>query len=223
MTIPSYMVIPVAEDIPAEWVALAEPFSVATRAIRRGRLLSGERVVVLGGGTIGLAVLQVARATGARTVILVDRIPFRREKALELGAVDAIDATGDLVDVLRNRFDGGPDLIFDCTGSNRTPELAVLSVRMGGRVVQVGLPTSRGELDFTQLALREVELIGTVGHVYDEDYRSAVDLIASGRVNAQSLITHRLSLQDAVPRGLAFLAKGNSTETLKILISPKGL
>lgn len=223
MTVPSYMVVPVTEDIPAEWVALAEPFSVATRAVRRGRLARDENVVVLGGGTIGLAVLQVARVAGARKLILVDTIPFRRAKALELGAHKAIDTGENILERLRGECHGGPDVIFDCTGSNRTPGLAVNAVRLGGRVVQVGLPTSPGELDFLQLALREVELIGTVGHVYDEDYRLAVQLIASGQVNAQSLITHRLSLGEAVPRGLTLLAQKNIGDALKIVITPKNL
>jgi (R,R)-butanediol dehydrogenase/meso-butanediol dehydrogenase/diacetyl reductase len=215
------MAIPVREETPAEWIALAEPFSVATRAVRRGRLTSGETAVVLGAGTIGLAVLQVARVAGARAVIVVDKIPFRREKAIELGADAAIDAGDDLVEVLLDRSGGGPDVIFDCTGSNRTPALAILAVRLGGRVVQVGLPTSPGEMDYLQLVLREVELIGTVGHVYDEDYRLAVDLIASRKVDAEHLITHRLLLADAVSRGLEFLAQKNCGDTLKIVITPK--
>jgi (R,R)-butanediol dehydrogenase / meso-butanediol dehydrogenase / diacetyl reductase len=223
MTVPAYMVVPVAEDVPAEWIALAEPFSVATRAVKRGRLARGETVVVLGGGTIGLAVLQVARVMGARTVVVVDTVSFRRERALELGADSAIDAGDDLVETLRDTSNGGPDVIFDCTGSHRTPGLAILAVRLGGRVVQVGLPTSPGELDYLQLALREVELIGTIGHVYDEDYRLAVELIASRKVNAERLITHRVSLDDAVPRGLAFLAGKERADTLKIVIAPKGV
>jgi (R,R)-butanediol dehydrogenase / meso-butanediol dehydrogenase / diacetyl reductase len=220
MTIPSYMVIPVLANIPAEWVALAEPFSVATRAVRRARLTVGENVAILGGGTIGLAVLQVARAAGARKMILVDKVQFRRQKAEALGADAAIDGSADTVEALREKCNGGPDVIFDCTGSNITPGMAILAVRFGGRVLQVGLPTSPGALDFTQLALREVELIGTVGHVYDEDYRLAVDLISSGQVSVQNLITHRLSLENAVLGGLDFLAHGNSSDALKILISP---
>ena len=223
MTVPSYMAIPVREETPAEWVALAEPFSVATRAVRRGRLTRGETVIVLGAGTIGLAVLQVARVAGAREVIVVDTIPFRRGKAMELGADAAIDSGDHLVEQLRDQSGGGPDVIFDCTGSNRTPGLAILAVRLGGRVVQIGLPASPGEMDYFQLALREVELIGTVGHVYDEDYRLAVDLIASRKVDAKHLITHRLALGDAVSHGLEFLAQKNCGDTLKIIITPKSV
>jgi (R,R)-butanediol dehydrogenase/meso-butanediol dehydrogenase/diacetyl reductase len=221
MTVPAYMVVPVSEDIPAEWVALAEPFSVATRAVRRGRLAQGENAVVLGGGTIGLAVLQVALVAGARSVVLVETNGFRRERALRLGADEVIDPDEDLLERLCHKWNGGPDVVFDCTGSNQTPGLAVLAVRRGGRVVQVGLPPLAGELNFMQLALREVELIGTVGHIYDEDYRLAVNLIASQQVDAKSLITHRLSLDEAVSRGLVFLAEQSNAETLKIVITPK--
>jgi threonine dehydrogenase-like Zn-dependent dehydrogenase len=78
-------------------------------------------------------------------------------------------------------------------------------------------------LDYLQLALREVELIGTIGHIYDEDYRLAVELIASRQVDAEHLITRRLSLADAVSRGLEFLARKNCEDTLKIVITPKNI
>jgi (R,R)-butanediol dehydrogenase/meso-butanediol dehydrogenase/diacetyl reductase len=220
MTVPAYMAAPVPDEIPAEWVALAETFSVATRAVRRGRLAPGESAVVFGAGPVGLAVLQVARAAGARAVTVVDLNRFRRRKALDLGAEEVLDFSENLVEILRDQEEGGPDVIFDCTGSNRTPGSAILAVRPGGRVVQVGLPPVPGQLDLLQLALREVQLIGSVGHVYDEDYRKAVELIVSKRVNAEQLISHRLSLEDAVPRGLALLASPNGAEALKIIIAP---
>ncbi len=104
MTVPTYMVIPVSRDIAPEWVALAEPFSVATRAIRRGRALSAEKVLLFwDGGTIGLAVLQVARVTGARNVVLVDKIPFRRERRLSnWERTTRLTQTDDIVKVLRD-------------------------------------------------------------------------------------------------------------------------
>jgi (R,R)-butanediol dehydrogenase/meso-butanediol dehydrogenase/diacetyl reductase len=220
MTVPAYMAAPVADDIPSEWIALAETFSVATRAVRRGRLAAGESAVVFGAGAVGLAVLQVAMATGGESVTVVDPNPMRRQKAQELGASATIDSK-DIVEALVEHGKDGPDVIFDCTGTNTTPGIAVLAVRPGGRVVQVGLPPVPGTLDFLQLALREVELIGCVGHVYDEDYRSAVDLIVSKRVNPQPLITHHLSLGEAVPNGLALLASPQGASAIKIIVTPR--
>ncbi len=221
MTVPAYMAAPVSEDTPAEWIALAETFSVAVRAVRRGRLSPGESAVVLGAGPVGLAILQVANATDAASVMVVDPNPLRRKKAQELGASSTIDASGGIVEALLEQGKGGPDVAFDCTGSNTTPGIAVGAVRPGGRVVQVGLPPLPGTLDFLQLALREVELIGCIGHVYDEDYRKAVELIVTRRVNPQPLITHRLPLAEAVPRGLALLATPEGFNALKIIITPR--
>ena len=221
MTVPAYMAIPVPESIPAEQIALAETFSVATRAVRRGRLAEGETAAVFGAGAVGLAVLQVALAAGAQRVTVIDPIAARRSKALQLGADKVLDATENVVAILHELEHGGPDLVFDCTGSSKTPGLAVLSVRPGGRVLQLGLPPLPCEVNLLQLAVREVELLGCIGHVYDQDYRKAIELIVAGRVNAEALITHRLPLKEAVPCGLQALANSSLKEAIKVLISPR--
>lgn len=218
LTVPASMVIPVPKEIPSDSLALAEPFSVAVRAIRRARLRMGERVVVIGGGTIGLAVLQVARAAGSGDVVLVEPLAFRREKAFSLGASDVAASCDDLK--------GGSiptmaDVIIDCTGSVSTPSQAISLVKPGGRIVLVGLPVEDGKIDYLGMVLREVEMIGSLGHVYDEDFKAAVDLICSERVDAHSLITHRVPLEQAVTDGLALLAHGDRSDALKILISAR--
>jgi len=220
MTVPSYMALPVSREVPSEWVSLAEPVSVAVRAARRGRLARGENVAVLGGGTLGLAVLQVARGLGARYITVVEGIPFRRQIASVLGADRVISPDSTLTGQLREACQGRPDIIFDCTGSNESPAAAIEAVRLGGRVVLVGLPAKPTEFVFMQIALREVELIGTLGHIFDEDYSTALDLITSEQVNVEKLITHRLSLRDAVPKGLAALAENAVEDVLKIVITP---
>jgi (R,R)-butanediol dehydrogenase/meso-butanediol dehydrogenase/diacetyl reductase len=217
MTVPARMVIPAPRDIPADELALAEPFSVAVRAVRRSRLRVGERVTVLGGGTIGLTVLQVALASGAGAATLVEPMAFRRARALAMGAAAVVESCEDL---LLGAADELADVVVDCTGSAVTPSLATRLVRPGGRVVLVGLPVDEGKIDYLSLVLREVELIGSVGHVYDEDFRAAVDLICSGRVDAASLITHRVPIERAVTDGIALLADGDRSEMLKILIRP---
>jgi (R,R)-butanediol dehydrogenase/meso-butanediol dehydrogenase/diacetyl reductase len=219
LTVPASMAIPAPADIGSDTLALAEPFSVAVRAIRRSRLRLGERVTVLGGGTIGLAVMQVARAAGSGDVIVVEPVPFRRTRALALGATAVVESCEDLL------LGGGTgdlaDIVIDCTGSAVTPQQATAMTRPGGRVVLVGLPVDEGKINYLDLVLREVELIGSAGHVYDEDFKAAVDLICSGRVDADQLITHRVSIDRAVTDGIALLADGDHGEALKVLISPR--
>jgi (R,R)-butanediol dehydrogenase/meso-butanediol dehydrogenase/diacetyl reductase len=91
--------------------------------------------------------------------------------------------------------------------------------RRSGRIVLVGLPAHPGTIDFAALATAEKEVIGSLSHVYDEDFAAAVDLLADGRVRVDALITHRLSLEDVVVQGLDRLAAGDAT-ALKVLVRP---
>ena len=219
ITVPSGMVVPALEDVAPDELALAEPFAVAARAVRQGRLVEGETALVIGAGTIGLCVLQVLRARGAASVLMVDPVPFRRDLAKRLGASAAVAAMPpDIADAAEAER---VDLIFDCTGSEATIGEALPALRTGGRCVLVGLPPRPSTLDLLPLVLREYHLIGTVGHVADVDARAAVDLICSRRVRARELITHRLPLEDGVDKGIAFLAGPDRGDALKILISPK--
>ena len=220
VTVAASTCVRVPDGVPDDAAALAEPVSVAVRALRRGRLSLGERVVVLGAGTIGLLAVQVARAAGAAEVMAVDPVASRRAAALHLGATAALEPGDDLCDRLRDREGVGPDLAVDATGRPEGPAVAATVVRQGGRAVVVALPTGRTTLDALRLVLSEVELIGSLSHVYDEDFRAAVALIADGRIDVRSLITDRIPLSAAVDRGLHRLLSPERGDVLKILVGP---
>ncbi|HEX5415802.1 MAG TPA: alcohol dehydrogenase catalytic domain-containing protein, partial [Chloroflexota bacterium] len=90
VAVPNYALHPVPDELTDEEVALAEPVSVAIHAVRRLRLQAGDSVCIVGGGVIGLSIMQAARACGARSVGVVEPIPERRSLALELGADFAV-------------------------------------------------------------------------------------------------------------------------------------
>lgn len=124
------------------------------------------------------------------------------------------------VEVLQDGVNGpGPDLVVECAGRGESMTSAMAGVRCGGRVVVVGLPAHPGELDFTALAGAEKEVIGSLSHVYDEDFAAALDLLADGRVRVGALITHRLHLDEVVTEGFERLAS-HDTSAIKILIHP---
>ena len=220
LTVPAHLVVPASAEVASDELALAEPLSVAVRALRRGRLQPEDRVAVLGGGTIGLAVLQVARALGTSRVAVVDPLPFRRDMATRLGAAAAMSPDEDVAEALPDPEGLGPDLVVDCTGIPDGPAAAVSLARPGGRVVLVGISPSATRFDFNSVVLREIDVIGSLSHVYDEDFASAVELISTGRVDTASMITHRVPLERAVEDGIAFLAGLHRSEALKILIRP---
>jgi (R,R)-butanediol dehydrogenase / meso-butanediol dehydrogenase / diacetyl reductase len=222
LTVPSYTVVR-AVNASTQALALAEPLSVAVRALRRGRLQAGERLVVLGAGTIGLSVLQAAKAGGCGQVLVVDPIEMRRELALRLGAATALGPDDDVIAALASSFEEGADLVLECSGRPGTPRLATRLARAGGRVVLVGLPATAEPFKWLQVVLREIEVIGSVGHVYDEDFVDAVRMIDEGVVDPTPLVTHRLPLERAVTDGIAPLASGERTDAIKVLISPSAV
>jgi (R,R)-butanediol dehydrogenase/meso-butanediol dehydrogenase/diacetyl reductase len=203
--------------------AMAEPLSVAVRAVRRGRMLAGETVAVFGGGTIGLFCLQVARAAGAAEVFVVEPLPNRRSLALQLGASAVIDPRQeDVVATLRRHTRSlGPDLVLEASGAAAVTPVAIEAARKGGRIVLVGLPVAPSTFNFFQVVATEKEIIGSLSHVYDEDYATAIRWLGDGRVLAEPLISARVPLANLLKDGLDRLEQRPS-ETLKVIIQPHG-
>jgi (R,R)-butanediol dehydrogenase/meso-butanediol dehydrogenase/diacetyl reductase len=212
MTVPAQMAIPATADIASDLLALAEPFSVAVRAARRGRIGRGDRVGVLGAGTIGLAVLQVAKQLGAAEVVVADPTPHRRTVAAALGSGVVASAS---------ELEAAYDVVVDCTGRTEAVGAGLAALRRGGTLVVVGIPPATAELDVRRIVLEELTVTGSIGHVWDEDFATAVDLVCTGVVDAGALITHRLPLDRAVDEGFALLADRGDQAALKILVSPR--
>ncbi|MCB1005668.1 MAG: alcohol dehydrogenase catalytic domain-containing protein, partial [Acidimicrobiales bacterium] len=138
--VPVKMAISIPNGLSDDHAAMAEPLSVAVRAVRRGRLAPGERVAIFGGGTIGLFCLQVARAAGAGEVFVVEPLANRRALAQQLGASAVLDPTQvDVEGALRQLTRRvGPDLVLEASGSAPVMPLAIQAGRKGGRIVLVG-------------------------------------------------------------------------------------
>jgi (R,R)-butanediol dehydrogenase/meso-butanediol dehydrogenase/diacetyl reductase len=220
---PSYMCFKYPSTLPDDHAALAEPASVAVRAVRRSRLAEGETVAIIGAGTIGLLTLQVAKAMGAQSVTVVDPAENRRAIAVGLGAAAGVDpGADDPVSALHALTGGlGADVVFECAGNVQTMEMSPLLARKQGRVVLVGLHDAPVMMSLLPVVTGEKEIIGSFSHVYDEDFAPAVELLSSGRITAEPLITARISLDNLVLRGLDELSASKSRH-LKILVSPWG-
>ncbi|HXF63228.1 MAG TPA: 2,3-butanediol dehydrogenase [Caldilineaceae bacterium] len=219
--LPVSMAVKMPDGLSFDHAALAEPLAVAVRAVRRGRLLAGETVAVFGAGAIGLFCLQVARAAGAGEVFVVEPLPNRRALALELGASAAVNPLiTDPVAALREWTRGiGPDLVLEASGSTPVTPVAIEAARKGGRIVLVGLPVAPTSFNFFHLVATEKELLGSLSHVYDEDYYTAIRWLGDGRVLAEPLISARVPLRNLVKDGLERLEQ-RAAETLKVIIHP---
>lgn len=220
-TLPEKMAIALPNGLSYDHAALAEPLSVAVRAIRKGRLRVGERVAVFGGGTIGQFCVQAARAAGAGEVFLVEPLAARRGLGLSFGAAAAIDPLAEKAEESLRRLCGGigPDLVVEASGNANAVAAAIHAARKGGRIVLVGLPVRQTAFNFFDLVATEKEVIGCLSHIYDEDYAAAVRWLGDGRVLAEPLISARLPLDALVSEGLHRL-ENRPNETLKVIIRP---
>lgn len=181
--------------------ALVEPTTVAVHGVRRSGASLGDSVAVIGCGTVGLLTLQVLKSLSAR-VIAVDVRPESLEMASRLGADETVDASaGDAGETLRDLTGGiGPDIVMETAGAANTPVDAIGWVRRRGRVVLVGIYSATPQFDFNSIVGFEREVIGSVA-ADPEDYRTAISLIAAGRVDVKPLITATVPLERVIPDG----------------------
>ena len=219
MVWPASQVVSLPESVSSEEAALVEPASVAMHAVRRSRLQPGERVAVLGVGTVGILAMQVAKAMGG-TVFAVDRRPMSLDVAKALGADATISSEdADVAQALAELTDGvGPDVVIDAAGGRDTPALAAQWVRRGGRVLLVAIYTAKAEIDFNSVVARETEIIGSLAY-QQRDVEEVVRLISSGALKTSPLISDRIGLDEVIDKGFARMM-APAKDVFRILVSP---
>lgn len=210
--------VPVPPDLEADVAALAEPTSVAVRALRKVPAPIGSSLLVIGAGTIGLLVVQVARESGMSNIIVTDPNPKRLELALALGADFAFEPDGIEECLLEATAGIGPDVVIECSGVPGLAKQAIHLARRGGVAVLVGLHGKEEPFDLLDTVLGEKHIIGSAAHLWDEDVASAVNLLSRGKVRGRPLLTTHISLEEVV-EGFSIL-EASSPEVLKILVTP---
>ncbi len=196
--------------------ALVEPTSIAVHAVRRSGLQEGESVMIVGAGPIGLLILAVARVYGAGAVYCTDLNQGRLDIASYLGATGALDVGGLGADEILERTDpSGFDVTFEAVGTSGTLETAMRAVRPGGRVVAVGVHISE-RIQFNMMLAQSKE--STVIPIYlgRNAFPEAVELLGSGRIDGDRLISHRFPLAGAA-EGMETALDAN-TGAVKVMI-----
>ena len=194
----------VPRGLPAEVAALSEPLACCVKGIEDTGVKAGETVVVLGLGPIGLMMVALAAARGAR-VLAVGRRAARLAAAAAMGAAQTLDeaACDDLSDTIADLTDGrGADRVVECVGLPSAWEQAISLTRRGG-VCNLfgGCPAgSEVSIDCTRLHYDELTLLGSFHHT-PRHIKEALDLLATGAIPADQLINDRIGLAD-VPDAL---------------------
>lgn len=185
----------VPDEMSDERAALVEPVSVAVHAARRAGIVPGERVLITGAGPIGILCAQVVKAFGAVEVVISDPIANRREFALRHGADRALDPAVDGLQDYAEYFDA----YLDASGAARAILPAFPAIRRGGRAVLVGMGGEELNVPIALLQHREITLTGTFRYV--NTWPTAIELLTTGRVHADELVTARYGL-DGVDEAL---------------------
>lgn len=206
----AYALVP--EQLPAEQATLASLGAVALHGVRCARVSLGDSVVVLGLGLVGLLAAQLAQVAGTRPVLMADVAAERRAVAEALGIGMVLDAgdKGFVRAALAALRTPGARAVLDSTGSPRAIATALLLAARGGRVVLLGSPHGRVELDlYSDVHARGVSMIGAHGSTMPAmalpgnpwtltaNVRLIVDLLADGTLRADLLISQRSSYLDA--------------------------
>ena len=201
--------------------SVSEPLACVINGQELARVGKGDDVVVLGAGPIGCLHVRMARANGAARVFLVDVNPARLEQAALVARPDAAFGGGaddPLAGVLDLTDGRGVDVAITATAAGAAQEQALLMLARRGRLSLFGgLPKDRPTitLDSNLVHYRELTLVGANGSSPAHNAR-ALELIATGVVPVDDLITHRLPL-DAVVEGIDIVARG---EAIKVTIEP---
>ncbi|GAS87247.1 zinc-dependent alcohol dehydrogenase [Mycolicibacterium brisbanense] len=197
---------------------LIEPLATPVHTVRRAAAavgdLAGRPVVVLGAGPIGLFALLGARHAGAR-VIVADLLESKRARAERLGAIGTFDPTApDAVDTALRLMGGPAAVVIDCVSRESSVAQAVDLVDKGGAVMIVGVAEGATPVPLGLIQDRELALIGNLMYVR-EDFLAAVDLLASGAVPVDEIISAEFDLADAAA---AFTASADA-ENVKVLVT----
>lgn len=219
VNVPAYTLYKLPPEISYEIGALVEPIAVGVHAVRRGNLLEGDTVAILGAGTIGLVTLQAAKAAGASKIFSIEMAKARKEFAEKLGATAVIDPSKtDPIEEVRRLTGGlGVDVAFECIGNDKTGPQTAQLIRKGGKAVIVGIFEKPSQLHFNELVFNEKEIVGSLA--YYGEFDTAISLLADGRIVGEPLITGKIKLDDIVEKGFEELI-AHKESNIKILVSP---
>jgi len=229
VAVPTRNLVPVPDGVSLEAASMTEPAAVALHALKRaGGRLVGESAVIFGAGPIGLIAAQWARIMGAARVILFDLIPQKLDMARRLGFQLALDARQiDPIEKVKDLTSGhGAEVCIEAAGVPVTLNQAIAAARVCGRVVILGNPSA----DVTLLAAlisqamrRELDILGTWNSSFsaqgnNDDWRAVLAAAASGSLDLDGLVTHRVPLADAFDA--LVMMRDQSEFFAKVLIKP---
>lgn len=206
------------KSLPLSHGAMAEPLACCLHGIDRANITPGSTVCVIGGGAIGLIMVQLARHVGTSQVILSEPVAMRREIGLQLGANAVIDPVHEDIAARLQEITGaaGADVIIECVGTPVATEQAFRAAKRGGTLLLFSVPKANSiyELHLEDIYQKELTIMGSM--INPDTHGRAAALINSRTIKMDKIITHRYPVEQVED---AILMQQNS-ESIKVIIEP---
>jgi 2-desacetyl-2-hydroxyethyl bacteriochlorophyllide A dehydrogenase len=185
------------DNVSSEEAAMIEPAAVGLHAVGLSEIRPGAKVLIIGGGIIGLCVAEWARVFGAEKIIMTDLNHKKLEKIRSFGLVDkALEADDpDLRAKLAAEAPEGYDLFFDCVTVEKPLNMAIGLLKRGGTGVLVGVNFHPVSVDLFETVVFQKRLQGSKGHT-PEDFKAVLRAIAAGKLDMKKYVSRKVSLED---------------------------
>lgn len=184
---------PYDETIPYEEAALAEPFSIAANIVDRAQMTAQDQVLVIGAGTIGLSILQVAKSIGAK-VMVSDVVGTKLEKAVAMGADYVVNSkTESLQEKVKEAYIDGADVVIDAVGVTPLFQTAVDCAAPRGRVICIGFDGRPAEIPPVRITKAELSIIGS--RMNCGKFPKVMQWLNGGKIDARKMISRVYSVE----------------------------
>ncbi|KAK5174192.1 uncharacterized protein LTR77_001272 [Saxophila tyrrhenica] len=205
VVMPQISVLPLPSNVNLDVGALVEPLAVAWHAVDASPIadMKEPKCLVMGGGPIGLAVIQVLLARGTKVVICSEVAKKRQDFAKDFGAHYIVDPSSE--DVVQRSLDicggvNGPDIVFDCAGVPASVKASCTAVRSRGTVINVAIFEKEIPFNPMWLTFREATYKSVLGY-QRKDYEGVLDALSKGTIKPAGMITGKIKMQDLVKEG----------------------
>lgn len=203
------------ESISYEHAALAEPFSIAANILERTEVTSEDSVIIIGAGTIGMSILQVAKSFGAK-VMVADVVDSKLEKALDLGADRVVNSkTGSVEDVLQEFSPGGANVVIDAVGITPLFEKSIEYAAPRGRIACIGFDAKPAQISPAVITKKELSIIGSRMNLYQ--FPKVMEWLNERKIDPSKMISEIYPLEEIQKAFENTLANGQ--ERIKVLIT----
>ena len=213
------MVRKIPDSVTFDEAAMVEPSAVALHAVNLADIKVGSRVLIIGGGIIGLMSAEFAKLNGATYIAMLETNPKRGRKAVGFGKVNEYyDATDqNTVGELKSKTNGGFDIVIECCGNSAAVSEAIMLVKPGGTIVLVGVSLGAITIPTVMAVMGEVKMLGAIAYT-EKEFDTCIELIADKKINVEKYIDSRVSLEEA-QKSFERLTSGKDA-AVKIIFKP---